>query len=137
MFPWYLLFAFFFTLALPTVLPVHKEIVGLINKTITIEFSIKNAKKYNIHWKFKPLGSEIFNSTINARALSPDQLSLTISNVQLKDRGVYKIIVSNEVGTREATTFLDVYGKFMFFSFIILSCDNNSFICFGSSCSCT
>ena len=111
---------FFFTLALPTVLPVHKEIVGLINETITIDFNIKNAKKDNINWKFKPLGSEIFNYTINSRFLSPDRLSLTIFNVQLKDRGVYKIIVSNEMGTKEATVFLDVYGKSNFFSFNIL-----------------
>ena len=41
---------------------------------------------------------------------SDDLLSLTIFNVQISDKGTYKISVTNEAGTREATITLDVYG---------------------------
>ena len=64
----------------------------------------------NIQWQVKPLGNETFNS-INSEVLSEDHLSLTISNVQLSNRGLYKMSAQNEAGIGEATIALDVYGK--------------------------
>ena len=67
-------------------------------------------KVYNIQWQVKPLGNETFNS-IKSDLLSEDRLSLTISNIQLSNRGLYKILAQNEAGKVEATIVLDVYGK--------------------------
>ena len=67
-------------------------------------------KVYNIQWQVKPLGNETFNS-INSEVFSEDRLSLTISNIQLSNRGLYKMLAQNEAGKGEATVVLDVYGK--------------------------
>ena len=66
-------------------------------------------KIYNIQWQVKRLDSEGF------MFISPDlyfenPLSLIIRNVQLRDRGLYKMSAQNEAGISEATIVLDVYG---------------------------
>ena len=104
----------FLYLVPPTVQPVSKRVIGLLNESVTISFTITNdfpkVKLYNIQWQFKSLDSETFNS-INSERLSEDHLSLAISNVQLSNRGLYKMIAQNEAGISEATVVLDVYGK--------------------------
>ena len=104
--------SFLFYLVPPTVQPVSKRVIGLLNESVTISFTITDdfpkVKVYNIQWQFKSLDSETFNS-INST--SSDHLSLTISNVQLKDRGSFKVLAQNEAGISEATIVLDVYGK--------------------------
>ena len=105
---------FFPYLVPPTVQAVSDRVTGLLHESVTISFTIINdfpkVKVYNIQWQVKPLGHEIFNS-INSELLSEDRLSLTISNVQLNNRGLYKISAQNEAGIGEATIVLDVYGK--------------------------
>ena len=98
----------------PTVQAVSNRVIGLLHESVTISFTITNdfpkVKVYNIQWQFKPLDSEIFN-TIDSELLSEDRLSLIISNVQLSNRGLYKMLAQNEAGIGEATIVLDVYGK--------------------------
>ena len=62
----------------------------------------------NIQWQVKPLGNETF---ILINSTSSNHLYLTISNVQLSNRGLYKMSAQNEAGIGEATIVLDVYGK--------------------------
>ena len=79
----------FLFLVPPTVQPVFNRVIGLLNESVTISFTITNdfpkVKVYNIQWQVKSLGNETFNS-INSELLSEDSLSLTISNVQLRHR---------------------------------------------------
>ena len=102
----------FLYLVPPTVQPVSNRVIGLLNESVTISFTITDdfpkVKVYNIQWQFKPLGNETF---ILIYSTSSDRLSLTISNVQLSNRGLYKMLAQNEAGISEATVVLDVYGK--------------------------
>ena len=104
----------FLYLVPPTVQAVSSKVIGLLHESVTISFTITNdfpkVKVYNIQWQFKPLGNETFNS-IKSEFLSEDRLSLTISNVQLSNRGLYKLLAQNEAGIGEATIVLDVYSK--------------------------
>ena len=96
----------------PSVLPVSNNVIGLLNESITIAFTVTDivspVNLLKIQWQVKSLNSETFRS-INPT--SPDRLSLTISNVQLSNRGIYKMSVENEAGTDEATVTVDVFGK--------------------------
>ena len=90
---------------------MSNRVIGLLHESFTISFTITNdfpkVKVYNIQWQVKPLGNETFiliNSTSS-------NLYLTISNVQLSTRGIYKMSAQNEAGIGEATIVLDVYGK--------------------------
>ena len=112
----------------PSVLPVvSNNVIGELNKPITIAFAITNdfpsVTLNNILWFFKPLDSNTFKP-INSQALSSNRLSLTIANLQLSDRGMYKLSAENEAGVGEATITLDVltFGKFKYIimSFILL-----------------
>ena len=112
----------------PSVLPVvSNKVIGILNKPITIAFTITNdfpsVTLNNILWFFKPLDSNTFKP-INSQALSSNRLSLTIANLQLSDRGMYKLSAENEAGVGEATITLDVltFGKFKYIimSFILL-----------------
>ena len=62
-----------------------------------------------IKWLFKSLGSNVFKFIINPT--SHDHLSLTIRNVQLSDRGMYKMSAENEAGSDAATVTVNVFGK--------------------------
>ena len=110
----------FFPIVPPSVLPVVSNyIIGVLNKSITIAFTITNdfppVTLSNILWFFKSLDLNTFKP-INSQVLSSDHLSLTIANVQLSDRGMYKMSAENEAGIGEATITLDVltFGKFKF-----------------------
>ena len=96
----------------PTVQPVSNKVTGFFNESITIVFIITNdyprVKRNNITWLFKSLGSDVFKSI---SPTSPDHLSLTIHNVQLSDRGMYKMSATSEAGTDEGTVTVDVFGK--------------------------
>ena len=96
----------------PSVLPVSNNVIGLLNESITIAFTVTDivspVNLLKIQWQVKPLNSETFRS-INPT--SPDRLSLTISNVQLSNRGMYIMSAENEAGTDEATVTVDVFGK--------------------------
>ena len=104
----------FLYLVPPTVQAVSNKVTGLLHESVTISFTITNdfpkVKVYNIQWQVKPLGHERFN-TIDSKLLSEDRLSLTVSNVQLSNRGLYKMSAQNEAGIGEGTIVLDVYGK--------------------------
>lgn len=86
-----------------------------LNDNITIRFYIietfPSVPTYNITWLFKPLRAFEYIS-IKQNSLSSDRLSLTITNAQLKHRGLYKIIGNNVAGKGEAIVQLNVnYGK--------------------------
>ena len=92
--------------------PVLNKVIGFYNESITIVFFITNdyprVKHNNIKWLFKSLGSDMFKF-INPT--SHDRLSLTIPNVQLNNRGKYKMSAENEAGSDAATVTVDVFGK--------------------------
>lgn len=86
-----------------------------LNDNVTIRFYITetfpSVPAYNITWLFKPLRAFEY-ITIKQNSLSSDRLSLTITNAQLRHRGLYKIIGNNAAGKGEATVQLNVhYGK--------------------------
>ena len=91
---------------------VSNRVIGLLHKSVTISFTITNdfpkVKVYNIQWQVKRLDSEAFMSI---ERFFENPLSLIIPNVQLRDRGLYKMSAQNEAGIGEATIVLDVYGK--------------------------
>ena len=103
---------YFLYLVTPTVQSVSNRVIGLLNESVTISFTITNdfpkVKIDNIQWQVKPLGNETF---ILINSTSTDCLSLTISNVQLSNRGSYKMLAQNEAAIGNATIVLDVYGK--------------------------
>ena len=108
----------FFTV-LPKVYPVASKIEAIRNDTINIKFTITDGlpavKPNNIYW-FKSLSNAPYvqiNDSLRVH-FSDDRVSLTISNVQPSDQGIYKISVTNEAGTVQATTSLHVYGQFYF-----------------------
>ena len=90
---------------------MSNRVIGLLYESVTISFTIANdfpkVNVDNIQWQVKPLGNETFN-LINST--SSNHLYLTISNVQLSNRGLYKMLAQNEAGIGEATVVLDVYG---------------------------
>ena len=90
---------------------MSNKVIGLLHESVTISFTIANdfpkVKVDNIQWQVKPLRNETFN-LINST--SSNHLYLTISNVQLSNRGLYKMLAQNEAGIGEATIVLDVYG---------------------------
>ena len=69
----------FLYLVPPTVQPVSNRVIGLLNESVTISFTITNdfpkVKIYNIQWQFKPFDNETLK-TLNST--SSDHLSLTI-----------------------------------------------------------
>ena len=108
-----LYFLSYFHIVPPSVLPVSDYIIGLFNESITIAFTITDVVSpvnlLKILWQVKPLNSDTFRSIIPT---SPDRLSLTIPNVQLSDRGMYKMSAENEAGADEAIVTVNVLGKF-------------------------
>ena len=102
----------FLYLVPPTVQPVSNRVIGLLNESVIISFTITDdfpkVKIDNIQWQVKSLDSETF---ILINSTSSDHLSLIISNVQLSNRGLYKMLAENEAGISKATVVLDVYGK--------------------------
>lgn len=97
---------------MPTIQLSVSTIEALLNDTVTIRFTIANVDfNKTVHWEFKMTGSDSFlpvnETSVN---VSINMTSLTISHVQLNDSGIYKISVTNEVGTRDATVTLLVYG---------------------------
>ena len=103
----------FLYLVPPTVQPVSNRVIGLLNESVTISFTITNdfpkVKVYNIQWQVKRFDSDRF--MFISPELFGNPLSLIIPNVQLRDRGLYKMLAQNEAGISEATIVLDVYGK--------------------------
>ena len=93
--------------------PVLNNVTGFYNESINIAFAITNdyprVEHNNIKWLFKSLGSDMVKF-INPT--SPDRLSLTISNVQLSNRGIYIMSAENEAGSDVATVTVNVFGKF-------------------------
>ena len=94
----------------------HSDYLSVnFNDNVTIRFNITeafpNVPAYNITWLFKSLRAFEY-IPIKQDGLSSDRLSLTITNVQLRHRGLYKIIAHNAAGKGEATIQLNVYyGK--------------------------
>ena len=77
-------------------------------------------KVYNIQWQVKRLDSEGF-VFISLDLFFENPLSLIIPNVQLRDRGLYKMSAKNKAGISEATIVLDVYGKSKIIELIFIS----------------
>ena len=102
----------FLYLVPPTVQAVSNKVIGLLHESVTISFTITDdfpkVRVDNIQWQVKPLGHETF---ILINSTTSDHLSITISNVQLSNRGLYKLLAQNEAGIGKATIVLDVYGK--------------------------
>lgn len=95
----------------PTIQAVTERIKALLNDTVVLKFSVfPSVIQSTIHWMFQPLGNDT-SSTEDSPHLSSDHLSLTIFNVALNDRGLYKVTVTNKAGRSEATITLDVYGN--------------------------
>lgn len=85
----------------------------MINTSVNISFTITNRPDIknisSIQWYFQPLAVNMYSS-INSTLLSGDRLTLTLPNVQLSDRGMYRINITSEAGSVQSTVNLDVFG---------------------------
>ena len=105
---------FIFTLVSPYIIPSDGQstIAVTRNDTVTISFNgtaIPLADTSDVQWYFhSSLDNfvEIFNNT-NEYVFSSDKYSLTISDVQSTDAGIYRILASN---ITESNVTLVVYG---------------------------
>ena len=80
-----------------------------VNLTFSITGDYPPVSPSNITWEFN-------DATINEESdtrytFSANQLSLTISNVSLMDRGSYKLTANNRAGVNSASVILSVNGE--------------------------
>ena len=100
----------------PLVLVETEEPLGVVNRSVTISFTIEEASPVvslqNIQWRFNDSIS-LNNGTQSVQlghVFSSDLLSLTINNVQHIDQGFYSLTATNEAGTNFSEVFLEVEG---------------------------
>lgn len=106
----------------PRVLVVSEDLVGVVNRSVNISFLISEAFPLvmvdNIQWHFNY--TTILNNgtmlSIDNRVFTPDLLTLTLSNIQHSDQGVYSLTATNEAGTNTAEVFLEVEGNCKYIS---------------------
>ena len=100
----------------PRVLVVTQDPVGVVNRSVTLSFLIDEASPlvqlYNIQWLFNDTivlnnGTQAISSN---HIISPDGLSLTLTDIQHSDQGTYTVIATNEAGTNSSDIFLQVEG---------------------------
>lgn len=93
--------------------PVKDRVGVVINTPANIAFTITNIADVgqisNFTWKFRALDFDTYVS-INSTLISDDHLSLRLPEVQLNDRGLYRISVTSEAGLVYSTVILDVFG---------------------------
>ena len=105
----------------PTLIPVDRnnQIISIRNSSTVISFTTLSndsmLEYFNIKWQYLP-SSEPLNvielQEDSKHSFSYDKLTLTISNTQITDIGLYRIIVSDD--TSQSTTNItlkDVYSK--------------------------
>ena len=98
-------------------LVITEDPVGVVNRSVTLSFTIDQASPVvsveNIVWLFND--STILNdglqSLLDGHVFSSDLLNLTLTNVQHSDQGFYSLVATNEAGTNSSVIFLEVEGK--------------------------
>ena len=105
----------------PTLIPVdgNNQIVSIRNSSTVISFTTlsKNPmlEYFNIKWQYLP-SSEPLNLIElwedSKYSFSSDKLALTISNTQITDIGLYRIVVSDDISHSTTNiTLKNVYSK--------------------------
>ena len=105
----------------PTLIPVDgkNQIVSIRNSSTVISFTTLSKdsmlKYFNIKWQYLP-SSEPLNvielQEDSKYSFSSDKLTLTISNTQITDIGLYRIVVSDDISHSTTNiTLKDVYSE--------------------------
>ncbi|XP_019853400.1 PREDICTED: hemicentin-1-like [Amphimedon queenslandica] len=93
----------------PTVVSDSSTYLGVVHGSVTISFMILYASPVvnvtNIQWFFNDTRLTGSESNYN---FSSDLLSLSISNLQHSDEGLYTLVASNEAGTNSTSVFLEI-----------------------------
>ena len=95
-------------------------LTGVKGYKITISFVIEDAfpevQSENIDWYFLSDATNIqipIRSTIDNRyTFDENRVSLTITDLDLIDRGRYIITATNEAGVRNSSIYLDIHGTY-------------------------
>ena len=125
----------------PRVLAITEDPVGVVNRTVTLSFLIDQASPvvqvHNIKWQFDD--TTVLNNGVQAllanHMFSADVLSLTLTNVQHSDQGVYSVTATNEAGFNSSEIFLEVEGNEQY-NYIVDSFDYFLSSQLNCSCSC-
>ena len=109
----------------PTLIPVdgNSQIVSIRNSSTVISFTTTSKKHtleyFNIKWQYLPSyeSLNVIELQENSKhSFSSDELTLTISDTQITDIGLYRIIVSDDISQSTTNiTLKDVYSKFIIF----------------------
>ena len=87
--------------------------IGLLNEPVTLQFSIMGDSPLvlveSIRWTFKDI--ELVEDIGGRIMFSENRLSLTITNLNLSDEGVYTLTATNPAGSSSESIFLDVEGN--------------------------
>ena len=88
-------------------------VIGLLNESITLQFSIIYDSPLvlveSIRWTFNDV--ELVEDIGGRITFSDNRLSLTITNLNLSDEGVYTLTATNPAGSSSENIFLDVQGN--------------------------
>ena len=84
----------------------------LSNSNFTLKCPVSGQPKPQVTWKF-PDGSELVIGGRKGRATVLDDGSLTVNDVEAKDAGVYRCLVSSDGGSDEVDFDVDVVGRYM------------------------
>ncbi len=90
---------------MPTVSISVKRIVQAIGATITVHVTLGGRGPYDVRW------TRYDGRPLPNRATIGGDYSLTISNLQPTDAGIYVITVVNPVGTTSDEVEIEVLGK--------------------------
>ena len=101
----------------PRVLVVSEDPVGVVNRSVNISFIILEAvplvmvDSIQWHYNYSTLLNNGDMSLIDNLIFTSDLLTLTLSDIQHSDQGVYSLTATNEAGTNTAQVFLEVQGN--------------------------
>ena len=104
----------FYILAPPFVQSISPQTISeSITRPIVLEFNISGdvppVSLDNIRWTFNDI--ELMEDIGGRITFSENRLSLTITNLNLSDEGVYTLTATNPAGSSSASIFLDVQGN--------------------------
>ena len=91
------------------------SVLGVVNLSVTLNFTIVESfplvRLQNIVWKFNNTALNNLTTPSDSRySFSNDLLSLTISNLQHIDEGVYTFTATNEAGTNSSSINVEIEG---------------------------
>ena len=95
-------------------------LTGVKDYEITIRFVIEDAfpevQSENIDWYFLSdatnIQTPIMSTVVNRYTFDEERVALTITDLDLIDRGRYIITATNEAGVRSSSIYLDIHGTY-------------------------